>query len=985
MKLSLLTLLFALAANVHAQTFQDATHLIRHLPNADRFVPGGAAVDVNGDGLVDVYHSGMLHIQNPDGTFSNRRPESGIVDHFGEVQGGIWADADNDGFLDVFLVNLTGRSLLYGNPIFGQFEGRSTGPILQSGATGAVWGDFDSDNLLDLVVTTVTGVNPLYIQGTGGAFSNLSSSGLRTARKTCGAAASDFDKDGRLDLYFASCDTSVSTRSADSIFKNAGNRAFRDLIAQQSLLGNFRYTRGAFWLDYDGDGDQDAFALNHIRDLPPHVENFANGLDQIYRNDGADMFALIGPPSGIAGGLDEQGYSAATADFNNDGRLDVLVLNWPATKFENSTADHLFVSDEQGSFNDVWPSAVAPELPSRLSEELAAVVADFNNDGWIDIFFLSRYGNRLLLNTPDENHWLKVSLRGTTTNRFGIGARIELFSGGGRQLREIHAGEGYASQHHNLTAHFGLGSETRADSLVVYWPSGTKDVIVEPPLDQWIAVAEGAGLDRAPSTPALTAPEHNEQLSFTLPHVEFTWLSSTDADGDPITYEVYVRGGDLDTVITASQASASLNTAILRQGERYTWTVIAKDRHNIRRASDVFVFSYAGSSVFPALKSLLPFPGVEMGGLDLGDYDGDGDLDLVVVGMGPAGPVGNVYEAVDTTIISGSSLYQFKTYRRVPTLLDPVEKGSVRWGDYDADGDLDILATGKRLIGTTYRITTTLYIRTPSGYRPADEVSLPGIVAGEAVFVDYDNDRDLDILITGAVSETLPLTPITGLYENVGGRYRKTDAQLEQVYHSSTEWGDYDGDGDLDLALMGDRGNGDLVTRIYRNDGAARFTPVADLMGLAYGSMSWGDFDADGDLDLLVGGSRFGPELLSGYVRIYRNDGGSFRELPPERDFAQLGAGGVAWTDYDGDGDLDIVIIGSKSLIQPAQLYAYRNEGGGRFAIEFATEGLLLSKLAVGDFNADGDVDVVALGSTKNGDPRLTIYLNQIIVDAVPQ
>ncbi len=149
------------------------------------------------------------------------------------------------------------------------------------------------------------------------------------------------------------------------------------------------------------------------------------------------------------------------------------------------------------------------------------------------------------------------------------------------------------------------------------------------------------------------------------------------------------------------------------------------------------------------------------------------------------------------------------------------------------------------------------------------------------------------------------------LFEDIG-------AGLPGVYYGSVAWGDYDNDGDLDILLTG-RG----MTRIYRNDGGGVFTNInAALMGLHNTSVAWGDYDNDGDLDILLTGGNLSNDT---FTKIYRHDGGS--------NFTDIGAaltdvqnGSVAWGDYDNDGDLDILLSGYTGLGGISKIY--RNDGG---------------------------------------------------------
>ncbi len=133
-------------------------------------------------------------------------------------------------------------------------------------------------------------------------------------------------------------------------------------------------------------------------------------------------------------------------------------------------------------------------------------------------------------------------------------------------------------------------------------------------------------------------------------------------------------------------------------------------------------------------------------------------------------------------------------------------------------------------------------------------------------------------------------------------------AGLTPVFESAAAWGDYDNDGDLDIALSGDTGLTTSITRIYRNDGAAGFTRItAGLAGVKRGSLAWGDYDNDGDLDLLVTGRQpsFPTDLL--ITMVYRNDAGTFLGSGP----AGVEYASVAWGDYDNDGDLDLLASGN--------------------------------------------------------------------------
>ncbi len=176
---------------------------------------------------------------------------------------------------------------------------------------------------------------------------------------------------------------------------------------------------------------------------------------------------------------------------------------------------------------------------------------------------------------------------------------------------------------------------------------------------------------------------------------------------------------------------------------------------------------------------------------------------------------------------------------------------------------------------------------------------------------DYDGDGDLDLLLTGGIN---PISGLAKIYRNDGGNFVDISAGLAGVNVSSAAWGDYDSDGDLDIAINGASPYFGSST-IYRNDGGNFVDINAGLTGLLGGSVNWGDYDNDGDLDLLITGS----EVFDGATKIYTNNDGNFVEL--ETDLANLVNGKAAFGDYDRDGDLDILLTGHDRANAYTKLY----------------------------------------------------------------
>jgi uncharacterized repeat protein (TIGR01451 family) len=327
--------------------------------------------------------------------------------------------------------------------------------------------------------------------------------------------------------------------------------------------------------------------------------------------------------------------------------------------------------------------------------------------------------------------------------------------------------------------------------------------------------------------------------------------------------------------------------------------------------------------------------GVYWGSVAWGDYDNDGDLDILLVGRNGSSRVSQVYRNDGGNFID------------ISAGLTEVRAGGVAWGDYDNDGDLDILLSGddgSSWVSQVYRNDGGNFIDISAG--------LTGVYWGSVAWGDYDNDGDLDILLTG---EDNSFNPVSQVYRNDDGNFTDISAGLTGVYLSSAAWGDYDNDGDLDILLSGDTDPG-RVSQVYRNDDGS-FTDIsAALTGVRYSSVAWGDYDNDADLDILLSGLDNSANRVS---QVCRNDGGSFTDISA----GLIGVywGSVAWGDYDNDGDLDILLVGRNGSGRVSQVY--RNDGGNFIDISAGLTGVYQSSVAWGDYDNDGDLDILLSGS----------------------
>jgi len=244
-------------------------------------------------------------------------------------------------------------------------------------------------------------------------------------------------------------------------------------------------------------------------------------------------------------------------------------------------------------------------------------------------------------------------------------------------------------------------------------------------------------------------------------------------------------------------------------------------------------------------------------------------------------------------------------------------------------------------------------------------VGLSGLTVSKVNWGDYDNDGDLDLAFLGWESGGR----FTRLYRNSGGTFsHETSAVFEPYNEGPIIFGDYDNDGDLDLA-MGGWGGGGTGNRMYRNDGGGTFVWLNNgLRGMKGADGAWGDMDNDGDLDLVLVGESY--DLPQGdYAQVYRNDGNGVFALAA--DLTGLYEGKVALGDYDRDGDLDIALSG-----RTVGSRIYRNDGGSFTDIVAGLPPLMYSAVAWGDYDNDGDLDLALFGGNGSVATHFDIYRN---------
>jgi hypothetical protein len=352
--------------------------------------------------------------------------------------------------------------------------------------------------------------------------------------------------------------------------------------------------------------------------------------------------------------------------------------------------------------------------------------------------------------------------------------------------------------------------------------------------------------------------------------------------------------------------------------------------------------------------------GLSAGSLDWGDYDSDGDLDLLMTGRNLAGTrFALVYRN------NGNG-----TFTDLDLGLPGVWESAAAWGDYDSDGKLDFLLTGWDASSSAM---TKLYRGAGDGtFTQVTGTGLPAVKNGAVEWDDYDSDGKPDVLLTGStVADGGVSGSVNAIYRNNGdGTFSDSGAGLAAMRGDSVAWGDYDSDGRPDIVETGASGSGP-ATKLYRNVGNGTFAEntSAGLANLSSGVAAWGDYDADGDLDLLLTGMDGVPAR---YAKVYKNNSNgtfaSVADLGTQQ--GQEAAGG--WGDYDADGDLDILLT-SYGTIAGYHSTIYRNDGGDVFTdiVPGLTPGVANGGAAWGDYDSDGRLDVGLTGYYNDG-PYIT-------------
>lgn len=287
-------------------------------------------------------------------------------------------------------------------------------------------------------------------------------------------------------------------------------------------------------------------------------------------------------------------------------------------------------------------------------------------------------------------------------------------------------------------------------------------------------------------------------------------------------------------------------------------------------------------------------------------------------------------------------------------IIPGIDYSFCSWGDFDNDNDLDILWGG-----TLPESKLSIYINNSGAFTELNIKSPEMSTLSGSEWGDYDNDGDLDIVTRGVINSAKSFIRV---YRNDGESIIDTFQELESLTFGSTDWGDYDNDGDIDLLVSGRNHNGQPTTGIYQNKNSNFEFGDFGFHGVWAGDVIWGDYDSDGNLDVIITGSTGSSSGSDPKTRIYHNIDGQFTDIDANLIDLTSNSHGVAWGDYDSDGDLDLIISGTTGSELISAIY--RNDNGSFVNIEAGLRGVRNSSVAWGDYDNDGDLDLIIAGTT---------------------
>ncbi len=898
-------------------------------------------------------------MENAPEPLYTRVTEGAISTDAGYSRSAGWADYDNDGNLDLYVVNYGSANFLYHNNGDGTLSKITTGDPVNPGhnSFSAAWGDYDNDGDLDLMVGNY-GYNDFYRNDGSGGFSNISITYVTNVnRYSTSLAWGDYDNDGDLDLFVGN-----SSNQYDRLLRNNGDGGFTGISGNYNTVPfttTYTYTTSAHWVDYDQDNDLDLFITNG---------SGTTGANWLYRNESTtDTTRFVLVNAGLF--ADTGGYSTAQAwgDYDNDGDLDLFIAN--SSTDTSHTGNFLYRNNGDGTFTRITQGALVTDRENSLScawgdvdsdgrldlfvgnssnnamyhnngdgtftrlhpgqpdfvigsvvtdagQTRAAAFADFNTDGDPDLF-VANYGdlNSLYRHAATDNRWLTVRGRGMRANYFADGSRVRVkatINGESVwQTREITSQSG-SNNSRGLEAWFGLGNAAQADSVILIFPNGARSIVTAVATNQVITLDEPAppvaafGMDRSFGAPPLVVQFSDSSIGVDAEIVAWYW----DFGDDQVSVSqnpshTYSSEGTYTVRLTVTDANGTPGT--------------------VQKTIDVSYFTKITTGDLAALTSY-------SASASWGDYDNDGDDDIFVA---------NYYSSVNWLLRNDNGTFHNVDEAPLNQLTRQTRSG--HWGDANNDGNLDLLVLDQGM-------PLSFYINEGDGTFAVPSIEQIYVSdPSDAVWADYDRDGDLDLLV-------VPMGGYPKLFQATDpanyGFQDMTASNLVQMYrnYTSSKFVDYDRDGDPDCFLTTSSGGNYLYINLGNGTFSVPSQPLnADYLN-TYGQ-AWGDYDNDGDLDLYL--ANYGSTNT-----FYRNDGSSFSKISSSEILTgNTYSSSASWVDINNDGWLDLYV----SNYGQNDDY-YENNGDGTFTrnttLTILADGFYSFQAVFADYDGNGSLDV---------------------------
>lgn len=839
--------------------------------------------------------------------------------------GPLWGDIDNDDDLDLLLFGAIDNQNNHSNIIYlnesGHFQNWRYLPgaaLSPDNPSGASWGDANNDGNLDLLISGKISSNPNNIEtrlaiNNGNGFFTLYQNDIFDSWATS-INWIDYDNDGDQDVFICGNQSSDLYDPLTKLYRNDGKGESNTWQFVDVTENQFPNLSfgSSDWTDFDRDGDQDLILCGTI--------DGSNFIMDVYKNEGGNFSPLELFEFGICQG------TVVWGDYNNDGYQDILYSG----KSEGglfSPVMGIYQNNGNGSFNPI-------SLPNPAVAGHAWWV-DYNNDGFLDVAICgydSTFQERFLLfdnlemNFVNSNLYLPGLSGGMAWGDYDKDGKIDMCI---------------------------TGMDTSGHRRFYLMKNNVQEINLAPETPKLAAITfnyESIGLRWEPPNDDHTP---SSGLNYNI------WVGTRFDSGNIVSSNSNPENGFRKLVAqgnVGSDTCYSIDGVV--PGKLYYISVQAIDgaysgskfmrKHAVAPLSDYFMEKR--SSLPPSTAKLAS-----------ADYDKDSKMDLLLAGqVNQDSYVNFIYKRLtyDYTLINDD--------------IQSFQDNSARWKDFDGDYDLDVLVTGFDLYGTDYYVSK-IFCYENNTYLPKS-ITPDGVFQGDADWFDFDNDGDQDVIIIGKD----PLSPLTALYENRDSAFHLVDEGFSPFANGSIDWGDFDNDGDNDILLTGETNAAPLycASKIYRNYQGSFIELEANLAPVKFGKGLFGDYDMDGDLDILLCGRTFDGEKWEAITKIYKNQSGDFN--PTSDLIIGLESGSIKWVDLDNDGDLDIIgngLTGRFNNRKPVTIYYFYQAGNYHYVNTYLGD-LYGGDLTIGDIDADGAIDIIQTGYDSLYYPNTKLFIN---------